>query len=734
MSGDPPSPPEGINMNYNLLEEKWIPVLYADGRVEPVGIRRALTNARAIRQIAASNPMDNVALLRLLLAVLQWCKPSLSDDKRAQLDGGCGISDDWLKEKLGTEDSPNAAFDLLGAGERFYQSHTQAHEEPKRHVSDLFAYLPAATEISHFRHVNDQNIALCLNCCAVGLARLPACAMQGGQGKSPSINNAPPIYFLPAGKTLLDTFLLNWPLTRKADGHPAWENKSQPDGEIGTLEGLTWQPRQAWLGTFVQDPEGRCARCGTTEHLVSKVVFKKGRSRRGESRTWRDPHVAWSVAQEDSDNNGTDMKDQALRGPDPLKFTTKEASLWRKTACAVLKSSGEHSFIPSIADAIVRLTPESDLQVACFEPFTKQAKSFDEHSDAWSFSRDLLRNDDLRSRTLAELERLDSLRLDKLILKALPRNTKQRPEVKAALADIAAETERRLRKRFERFVAELTTADTDEKVGRYSEDWCGDVHSILGEALHHACAVFSSGSPLRRREAITSAQQALSTLMSGPGKREEKTTSLEDAQVPAPPRQARWPVSPSETFIRRLEALNEGERSRLRRLAGKPLDQTLPGFDLFTGLWWPLLREKSPCAPERGIAWLVAKLYGAFPVLHVRGGRAQLVRVLGSCERALRNEFDRDRFRRRFDALLQSPLSGLEPHLHWALSTVRRAVAQRRVEGVDWVRLLDDLRLWVRGPDRQDEDLERRHRDIRDIWAEEYLNATPQPQGASHAD
>ena len=53
-------------MNYNLLDEKWIPVLYRDGRWERVGIRKALEDAGRIRQIAASNPMDRVAILRLL--------------------------------------------------------------------------------------------------------------------------------------------------------------------------------------------------------------------------------------------------------------------------------------------------------------------------------------------------------------------------------------------------------------------------------------------------------------------------------------------------------------------------------------------------------------------------------------------------------------------------------------------------------------------------------------------
>ena len=36
-------------------------------------LRRSLKQAR-IRQIAASNPMDRMAILRFLLALLYWCK------------------------------------------------------------------------------------------------------------------------------------------------------------------------------------------------------------------------------------------------------------------------------------------------------------------------------------------------------------------------------------------------------------------------------------------------------------------------------------------------------------------------------------------------------------------------------------------------------------------------------------------------------------------------------------
>ncbi len=55
-------------MQYNLLNEEWIPVLYHKGEWKRVGIIKALQEAGQIRQIAASNPMDRVAVLRFLLA------------------------------------------------------------------------------------------------------------------------------------------------------------------------------------------------------------------------------------------------------------------------------------------------------------------------------------------------------------------------------------------------------------------------------------------------------------------------------------------------------------------------------------------------------------------------------------------------------------------------------------------------------------------------------------------
>lgn len=175
-------------------------------------------------------------------------------------------------------------------------------------------------------------------------------------------------------------------------------------------------------------------------------------------------------------------------------------------------------------------------------------------------------------------------------------------------------------------------------------------------------------------------------------------------------------MSQTEEFIQRLQKLKHGELSRLRRLAGQPLDHTLQGFDLFTGLWWPL-RQKSPRTPQREPSWLVTKLYAAFPLQHMRPNGAFLPVLLGSHEPL--EEFGRKRFRRRFNTLLNSPLSGLEPHLRWALSVVADSVAPRGTTGLDWVQLLDDLSIWDRGAEH------RCARDVREIWAEMYVDRCP---------
>ncbi len=215
-------------------------------------------------------------------------------------------------------------------------------------------------------------------------------------------------------------------------------------------------------------------------------------------------------------------------------------------------------------------------------------------------------------------------------------------------------------------------------------------------------------------------------------------------------------MSQALAFIQRLEDLKAGDRSRLRRLGGQPLDQSLQGFDLFTGVWWPL-RATNERTPRREMSWLIAKLFGAASVPQVRpesGVGPSFPAVLGVCEPNDPPDYRaRDRFRRRFDAVICSSLSAIEARLAWALEAIGQALAgrvahTRNVTGIDWALLLDDVSLWDREFNPDDTWQKSRliahgnavrcgeiHRTPQDLWACEYLYATNyQTQGANHAD
>ena len=153
-------------------------------------------------------------------------------------------------------------------------------------------------------------------------------------------------------------------------------------------------------------------------------------------------------------------------------------------------------------------------------------------------------------------------------------------------------------------------------------------------------------------------------------------------------------MTPTEDFIRTLQALKPGDLGLLRNHAGLPLDESVNGFDLFAGLWWPL-RQKSQNAPRREVAWLIAKLYAFRPMPQLPD--ATLAFLLGKA-----GPTDKRR-QQKFDELLTLPLSQIESALQWALSLIAG-----KVDGVDWVRLTNELSIWERESTR-----------LR--WAEEYL-------------
>lgn len=270
-------------MNYNLLEEKWIPVLYRDGTWDRVGILKALGEAHRIKQIAASNPMDRVAILRFLIALLYWCRGSPSEYTEEKL--GDPFPADWFS-KL---DENRDYFNLLGEGKRFYQDITAQRSRP---VTDLIQEIPTGNNFWHFRHSTDGKDGICHACCVIGLLRLPLFSVSGLPNLKSGINGAPPVYVIPLGVSLADTLRAN--LTPKEKlGIPAWLEPDirPPESEdVPLLTGLTVLARKVWL----HDPEvvDTCVNCGAKEtSLIHTCEFQTAGELRNDR--WDDPHVVY---------------------------------------------------------------------------------------------------------------------------------------------------------------------------------------------------------------------------------------------------------------------------------------------------------------------------------------------------------------------------------------------------------------------------------------------------------
>lgn len=283
-------------MNYNLLDEGWIPVLYRDGRSERIGICKALEDAGKIRCITLASPLDLFAVHRFILTLLYWIVGSACVEKvRESLLKGAIPSYvlDSIKQEAG-------CFDLFNDSSPFLQDSALKKETGKKSVGFLFAECATGSNIAHFHHGDDENMRLCLRCATLGMLRVVPWTQSGGQGLTPSVHNAPPIMAIATGDNLAITLGLNLvPLDVEA-GVAKWSGHFMPTAStkpIPYLEALTWNPRRIYLPS---PQNGACWYCGQTDvPTVGKIVYMKNENtkKRPDKKLfeWQDP-AAFYVA------------------------------------------------------------------------------------------------------------------------------------------------------------------------------------------------------------------------------------------------------------------------------------------------------------------------------------------------------------------------------------------------------------------------------------------------------
>lgn len=255
-------------MNYNLLDENWIPVLYRNGTAMRVGIRQALMEAGRIRQIAACNPLDRVSLLRFLLALLMWCNENAKLSLSALDEKSTGIPENWLSKLKENK----AVFNLLGDGKRFYQNEC-LKGEASRPISDLLYEFPGENSVNHMRHVvHDGSYGFCPACCAIGILRISVWAPANRFYPS-SINPSSAAYAFIEGKNLFETLCANLPETNPRSDHAPWLVEKQPNSPDAVAM-LAWRPRKLWL--IAGNENGYCANCGSFGERITSLCNERG--------------------------------------------------------------------------------------------------------------------------------------------------------------------------------------------------------------------------------------------------------------------------------------------------------------------------------------------------------------------------------------------------------------------------------------------------------------------------
>lgn len=244
---------------FNLITERWIPCIRADGEGEEFSVRETLASAQDMREMRGDTPLETAALHRLLLAVLhrvfgpgnavEWRRLWQRRDQgfdMAALDAYLG---QWQHK-----------FDLFDDAQRFMQSRDPRVSE-KSVISMVIEMASGNNSTLFDHHLESQDVHLSPAQAARALLVSQAFGIGGLSGLPDKFTDGPcakGILFFAQGDTLAETLILNLmayggesPMPNEDDDCPAWERPDpflpQRVAPRGYLDYLTWHNRKIWL-------------------------------------------------------------------------------------------------------------------------------------------------------------------------------------------------------------------------------------------------------------------------------------------------------------------------------------------------------------------------------------------------------------------------------------------------------------------------------------------------------
>lgn len=249
-----------MTYSFNLVDEKWIPGVQFDGRMEEFSLRDVLAHAHQLRGFQGDSPLETAALYRLLLAVLHSALrgPRNKAEWAKLWEAGNGTWDQpWLHEYL---DKWKHRFDLFDEERPFYQAKDN-RVKPKTILQLLHGMGTANELFEHISVVGDASYSPAQSARMLLVGQI----FGIGGGCDPSQNLylssgswRTGVIFILEGDNLFQTLALNlleyvddYPLPKPREDAPAWEMNDpfQPDREqpAGYLDYLTWQNRRLYL-------------------------------------------------------------------------------------------------------------------------------------------------------------------------------------------------------------------------------------------------------------------------------------------------------------------------------------------------------------------------------------------------------------------------------------------------------------------------------------------------------
>jgi len=389
-----------MRVNFDTNSQPCVPV-YRDGLVHELSLRDVLVRAHEFHSIQHELPTVEFGLYRLLVALVGdifFVEPG--QPLNTQRLGALLAQGRFDEVRVDEYFANHPRFDLFDEDKPFLQvGRIQGEEKP---LAALLHPIPSGTNVNHFHHAAEDDFAVSPKA-AVGLLATAAPWMtSGGQGLTPSINDAPPIYVLVNGSNLFETLCLNLcalhlRYARDGEDAPSWRWKRTvggPRNSSGYLESLTWMPRRIRL---IADSGGKCHLTNKdSDVLIRSMIFIQGDSTKAEGKaepgqkakkerlfTWMDSNVGYELTE---------------KGPIPLRMS-EGRELWRDVAALALVKGNSRFERPRIIDQFEELSStgsisrDSPLYVSLYGLRTdSKMKFFEWQRDLLALPRPLVLN------------------------------------------------------------------------------------------------------------------------------------------------------------------------------------------------------------------------------------------------------------------------------------------------------------------------------------------------------